>query len=90
MRSTLAALLLLALPSLLCAVLPGDPIAAVLKEKGEPTNIMVMRNVKILLYPDVEIRAEDDVVVTVTPRTAPPAAKAGANQPRPPAKPRPR
>ena len=88
MRTKLAALLILALPSLLCATLPGDPLSAVIKEKGDPTNIMKMRNVKILLYPDVEIRLEDDVVVTVTPRSKAATGNAGSNQSRPPMKPK--
>lgn len=88
MRAKLAALLLLTLPSLLCATLPGDSLQSVLKEKGDPLNRMEIRNVKVLLYPDVEIRLEDDIVVTVTPRTAAPAAKAGTAQPNAQSKPK--
>lgn len=87
MRSKLAVLLLLALPSLLCATLPGDTLKAVLKEKGEPLNKMEVGKVKILLYSDVEIRLEDDIVATVTPRPPGPG-KGPGSQPPPPPKPR--
>jgi hypothetical protein len=87
MRSKLAAVLLLALPSLLCATLPGDTLQAVLKEKGDPINKMAHGNVKVLLYPDAEIRLEDDKVVTVTPRT-PDTSKKPGSQPTPPPKPK--
>jgi hypothetical protein len=89
MRTKLAALLLLALPSLLWATLPGDPLQAVLKEKGDPINKMAHGNVKVLLYADAEIRLEDDKVVTVTPRMPEPTKKPGA-QPKPPIKPKPK
>lgn len=85
MRTKLAALLLLALPSLLWATLPGDTLQAVLKEKGEPINRMERGNVKVLLYADVEIRLEDDLVVTVTPRAPNSPANSGS---RPPPRPR--
>lgn len=78
MRTKLTVLLLLALPSLLCATLPGDSLKAVLKEKGDPLNKMAIRNVTILLYRDVEIRLEDDKVVTVTPRAPTTPEKPGA------------
>ena len=83
MRTKLAALLLLSLPSILCATLPGDSLQAVLKEKGTPLNKMEIRNVKVLLYPDVEIRLEDDIVVTVTPRPGAPAGQAAPTPPKP-------
>ena len=98
MRTKLAALLLLALPSLLWATLPGDPLQSVLKEKGDPINKMEHGNVKVLLYPDAEIRLEDDKVVTVTPRTPEAVKKPGAQakhpakptaKPKPKAKPKP-
>ena len=75
------------MPSLLFATLPGDDLKTVLKEKGEPLNKMEVGKVKVLLYPDVEIRMEDGVVVTVTPRTPGPGKTPGY-QPPPPPKPR--
>ncbi len=87
MRPRLAALLLLTLPSLLCATLPGDDLKAVLKEKGDPINKMEFGKVKVLLYPDVEIRLEDGIVVTVTPRAPSPGQGPGYRPP-PPPKPR--
>jgi hypothetical protein len=89
MRTKLAALLLLALPSLLWATLPGDTLQAVLKEKGEPINKMAHGNVKVLLYADAEIRLEDDKVVIVTPKT-PDTSKKPGSQPPPPPKPKPK
>jgi hypothetical protein len=80
-RSILAALLLLAIPSILCATLPGEALQDVLKERGMPLNKMDFRNVKVLLYADVEIRLENDIVVTVTPR---PNATPGKAAPTPP------
>ena len=60
----------------------GDTYQQVLKEKGEPKSQMDAGSVRLLTYPDVTIKLEDDVVVSikavVAPTKAPTASPSSA------------